>query len=230
MRRTAGGVPEGMAVVASDVIWLVRHAQSTANAGAPAANYPAIPLSELGWLQARSFVKRVPRVPDRVGFSPFLRARQTAEPLLAEFPHVPTIELPIEEFSYLHFPGDRELTWRERQPRVEAYWERRDPQHRDGGVGESYAGLVERVQQFLQQARDWRGFQVVFSHEQFMRGVALQLLTGQLQPTPESMALFSLWRSSFRIPNVSVIALHHRGGTWWLSASDAVPSPQPQPA
>jgi len=77
--------------VASDVIWLVRHVQSTANAGAPAANYPAIPLSDLGWLQARSFVKRVPRAPERIVCSPFLRARQTAKPLLAQFPHVPTV-------------------------------------------------------------------------------------------------------------------------------------------
>ncbi|MFM8223954.1 MAG: histidine phosphatase family protein [Planctomycetaceae bacterium] len=211
--------------MASDVIWLVRHAQSTANAGAPAANYPAIPLSDLGWLQARSFVKRVPRAPERIVCSPFLRARQTAEPLLAQFPHVPTVEMPVEEFSYLHFPGDRALTWQDRAPRVEAYWDRQDPLHRDGGVGESYADLVERVRQFLHQAREWRGFQVVFSHEQFMRGVALQVLTGQLQATDKSMALFSLWRHSFRIPNVAVLALRHQGDTWWLATSDAPPAP-----
>lgn len=214
--------------MASDVIWLVRHAQSTANAGAPAANYPAIPLSDLGWLQARSFVKRVPQVPERIGFSAFLRARQTAEPLLDRYPHVATVTLPVEEFSYLHFPGDRELTWQERQPRVEAYWERRDPLYRDGGVGESYAALVERVRLFLEQARDWRGFQVLFSHEQFMRAVALQVLTGQLQPTDASMGLFSLWRHSFRIPNVAVLALHHRGDAWWLAASDAHPVAHPR--
>ncbi|MFN5296754.1 MAG: histidine phosphatase family protein [Planctomycetaceae bacterium] len=211
--------------MASDVIWLVRHAQSTANAGAPAANYPTIPLSELGWLQARSFVKRVPRAPERIVWSPFLRARQTAEPLLAQFPHVPTAELPVEEFSYLHFPGDRELTWQDRAPRVEAYWARQDPLHRDGGVGESYADLVERVRQFLHAARGWRGFQVVFSHEQFMRGVALQVLTGQLQATDKSMALFALWRHSFRIPNVAVLALRHQGDAWWLATSDAPPDP-----
>ena len=215
--------------MASDVIWLVRHAQSTANAGAPAANYPTIPLSELGWLQARSFVKRVPRAPERIVWSPFLRARQTAEPLLAQFPHVPTAEMPVEEFSYLHFPGDRELTWQDRAPRVEAYWARQDPLHRDGGVGESYADLVERVRQFLHAARDWRGFQVVFSHEQFMRGVALQVLTGQLQATDKSMALFALWRHSFRIPNVAVLALRHQGDAWWLATSDAPPDPLHHP-
>jgi broad specificity phosphatase PhoE len=193
--------------VASDVIWLVRHAQSTANAGAPAANYPTIPLSELGWLQARSFVKRVPRAPERIVWSPFLRARQTAEPLLAQFPHVPTAELPVEEFSYLHFPGDRELTWQDRAPRVEAYWARQDPLHRDGGVGESYADLVERVRQFLHAARDWRGFQVVFSH----RAVAGdRQVDGAVRPLASQLSHSERRRAGPSPPGGRLVAGHQR--------------------
>ncbi|MFN7804190.1 MAG: histidine phosphatase family protein [Planctomycetaceae bacterium] len=204
-----------------DLIWLVRHGQSTANAGEPARDYPSIPLSHLGELQARAFVARVPRPPDRIVHSSFVRSRQTALPLLEANPQAESLERPVHEFSYLWFPGDRPITWQERVPLVDAYWDRLDPHHREAGRGETYAELVERVHGFLTEAAGWRGFSVVFSHEQFMRGVALAVLTGRLTPTADSMRQFVVWRRGWPVPNVACLALRNLHGQWWVAGSES---------
>lgn len=202
------------------VIWLVRHAESTANAGEPTRDYATIPLSPLGWLQAKSFIPRVPRRPERIVVSGYLRSQQTAAPLIAHYPEVPVEQLDVHEFSYLHFSGDRAITWQERVPLVEAYWQRLDPWHRENGAGESYAILVERVRNFLNVARTWSGLNIVFSHEHFIRAVALAVLTRSLAPTPESMKAFSLWRSGWRVPNVAIFRLAHHNDRWWIGGAE----------
>ncbi len=206
--------------MSGDLIWLVRHGQSTANAGEPARDYPSIPLSELGELQARAFVARVPQAPDRIVYSSFVRSRQTAQPLLEAHPRVEALERPVHEFSYLWFPGDRLMTWRERVPLVDAYWARLDPHHREAGRGENYAELVERVRTFLDEAAGWRGFSVVFSHEQFMRAVALSVLTGGLAPSADSMRRFVVWRHGWPVPNVACLALRRLHGRWWVAGGE----------
>jgi 2,3-bisphosphoglycerate-dependent phosphoglycerate mutase len=207
--------------MSGDLVWLVRHGQSTANAGEPTRDYSTIPLSSLGELQARTFVARVPRAPDRIVYSSFLRSRQTAQPLIETFPHAEVLERGVHEFSYLWFPGDRLITWQERVPLVEAYWDRLDPHHREAGRGENYGELVERVRSFLAEAARWTGFSVVFSHEQFMRGVALAVLTGGLSATPDSMRQFVTWRKGWPVPNVSCLALRKLHGQWWVAGSES---------
>ena len=72
-----------------------------------------------------------------------------------------------EEFWNDWLPQSLPAHERDRAPRVEAYWDRQDPLHRDGGVGERYADLVERVRQFLHQAREWPRFQTLHFHGSF---------------------------------------------------------------
>ena len=80
-------------------LWLVRHGQSTVNAGAQ-SDMDA-PLTELGWQQARSLADAVGQQPDLVITSPLLRARQTAMPWLERWPATPQEIWPIQEFVYL---------------------------------------------------------------------------------------------------------------------------------
>ena len=58
-------------------------------------------LTELGWRQAREVAASWTQVPSLLVTSAYLRTRQTAQPTLARFPHVPVEAWPIEEFTYL---------------------------------------------------------------------------------------------------------------------------------
>ncbi len=51
--------------------WLVRHGQSTSNAGLPATGHGEVPLTELGQQQAREVADLVQRQPDLLVVSPF---------------------------------------------------------------------------------------------------------------------------------------------------------------
>ena len=109
------------------MIWLVRHGESEGNAGAATSDYAAIPLTERGYIQARQVAGACPEPPQRVVFSPYRRARQTALPLLDRFPAVPVEELAVQEFTYLAKDRCRGLDNVARQPLVDAYWNRMEP-------------------------------------------------------------------------------------------------------
>ena len=55
-------------------IWLIRHGESIANAGEATQDHRNIPLSELGLKQAQSLALQIPRRPDLIVTSPYLRA------------------------------------------------------------------------------------------------------------------------------------------------------------
>ena len=75
--------------------WLIRHAASSANAGAVTSDTINIPLSEAGRTQALSNARALPRRPELIVVSSFLRARQTAEPTMSRFPDVPVETWPV---------------------------------------------------------------------------------------------------------------------------------------
>lgn len=66
--------------------WLVRHGQSTSNAGLKATRFGDAPLTALGRQQAREVANGVQCQPDMLIASPFLRAQATAEPIRARWP------------------------------------------------------------------------------------------------------------------------------------------------
>ena len=83
------------------VSWLIRHGQSTANAGLPSADYEEVPLTALGHRQAREVARRVERQPDLLIVSPFLRAKETAGPIRERWPGSLCEVWPIQELTYL---------------------------------------------------------------------------------------------------------------------------------
>jgi 2,3-bisphosphoglycerate-dependent phosphoglycerate mutase len=83
------------------MLWLVRHGESEANAGGITSDCTGIELTLCGRAKAEAVAAACPERPAWVGLSPYLRARQTAEPLLARYADVPIEELPVQEFTYL---------------------------------------------------------------------------------------------------------------------------------
>ena len=88
-------------------VWLIRHGQSESNAGLPSLDWRNIPLTELGRRQAERVAEVFADPPRLIVTSPYLRARQTAQPTIDRYPEAAFEEWPVQEFSYLGPSGGR---------------------------------------------------------------------------------------------------------------------------
>ena len=187
--------------------WLIRHGQSAANAGLPTTGYGEVPLTPLGQQQAREVADRIARQPDLLITSAFLRARETAEPIRARWPQTRCETWPIQELTYLSPARCRGTTVESRQPWVEDYWRRSDPDYRDGPDAESFRSFVSRLSDF-----HWRllalddGFVVVVGHGQFFR--AYQLARGDnFAVSPEWMKKYRAAETAWPMANGEIVAI-----------------------
>jgi broad specificity phosphatase PhoE len=220
-------------------VWLIRHGESESNAGLPSQEAGSSPLTALGRWQAEQVAAAFAEPPALIVTSPYVRARETAEPSVSRFPAAAVEEWPVQEFTYLGDLGERALTSLERRPFVRAYWERADPQESRGGA-ESFAGLIARGREFLDRlTAEARGPVAVFTHGIFMRAVAWSLVTGVTVPGPDDMRAFRRFAGGYYTPNGGVVELRARpgrpapaligGSTLHLPPAPA-PAPVPEPA
>ncbi|EKQ66645.1 fructose-2,6-bisphosphatase [Leptolyngbyaceae cyanobacterium JSC-12] len=189
-------------------VWLIRHGESESNAGLPTEKLTEFTqLTPKGHRQAESLLQVVTK-PDLIVTSPYIRTKQTAQPILAQFPDCPQVEWQVQEFDYLSLPP--QTTSRSKILELcKAYWQQRDPFYVDGEGAESFASLMHRVRQMFQQIRQLDGKQVlVFSHAGFIRAVLWSALTQQTEITPKGMERFCYFIQSMRIPNAAIVKLH----------------------
>ena len=197
-------------------ITFARHGQSIANAGLPTDLPDDIPLTDLGQLQARELAASWTTAPDLLVTSPFLRARQTAQPTLDRFPHLSLEIWPIQEFTYLDPHNWIGSTPAQRRPTVQAYWSTNDPYYSDGPFCESIVTLLSRADSALQRIKALASkhqFIVLFSHSQFMHAIAIQALEPQFSPA-EKMRLISAGGSGARFRNCQTLELQLINGRW----------------
>jgi broad specificity phosphatase PhoE len=192
-------------------VFLIRHGESESNAGLPSADPGSAPLTLDGQRQARLIAQVLADVPALIVTSPYLRARQTAQPTISRFPRAVCQEWPVQEFTYLGDLHRRTTTAGERQPYAQAYWDQADPHHAGPGA-ESFTGLLSRTAGFLDRlSAQQSGPIVVFTHGLFMRAVAWSLLTGITTPSQEQMRSFRRFANHYLIPNAGVIELRQPG-------------------
>lgn len=189
-------------------IWLIRHAESLANAGAATSTPKEIPLSEKGFTQAQILAGSIVRRPDLIVVSPYLRSQQTAENLIERFPQTPTEILTVQEFTYLSISHCRNTSHLERKPLVEEFWTRNDPHYCDGDQAESLAEFFHRVEDFLRQMSE-RQFELafVFTHEQFIKALIWEVLHPKKVFDGQFMSEFQKFMVSFSVPNTAVMKL-----------------------
>lgn len=195
-------------------VLLIRHAQSETNAGLPTSAPGAAALTPIGREQARLLAASFLAPPSRVVISAYVRTSQTAAPLLARFPGVPAATMAIHEFTYLAPEKYADTTLAERIPNVNAYWQACDPFTRDGQGAESFEDFAGRVDALLAWLTGQAGEQIdeqgglaVFSHGQFLKCLALRLLSPHLTDMRELMRRFRSFREGFVIPNAGVLEL-----------------------
>jgi 2,3-bisphosphoglycerate-dependent phosphoglycerate mutase len=187
--------------------WLIRHGQSTANAGLPSAGYEEVPLTALGHLQAREVARRVERQPDLLIVSPFLRAKETAGPIRERWPASPCEVWPIQELTYLSPERCCGTTPEIRRPWIEAYWRRCDPDYLDGPDAESFAAFTTRLRDFhLRLSAIDGGFVVAVGHGQFFRAY-LMSRGASFAATAERMKGYRAAETAQPMANCEVIEL-----------------------
>jgi len=194
-------------------ILLVRHGQSLANSGERTADPDTNPLTELGRVQARSFVDRLDCKPTLFVVSPFLRAQQTAEPLRQKFPDVPVEEWPIHEFTFLEPSEHRNTNEDEREPHVVDYWHRGDPAYVAGPEAESFIAFLDRAREAIRRLihKNPGGCVVIFTHGYFIQAFRLVLLFPNATDS-ELMANFRRFHFVNLIQNIDSLEFELRGG------------------
>lgn len=210
------------------IAWLVRHAESQANAGGRTTDPAQIELTPRGQKQAQCLASIVMHPPDLVVTSPYQRTQQTAGPLIERFPTVRQVEWPVQEFTYLAPQRCQNTTIQDRQPLVAEYWERSDPYYVDGAGAESFADLLQRVELLAASLKAAENeFVVVFSHGQFIRTLLWRELSGNAEISSRAMKQCRRFMTAFEIPNGAVVKLRlgREQGIWFSSVeSQHIPS------
>ncbi len=197
------------------IIDIIRHGESTANAGQPITNGPDnIPLTPLGHKQALAVAARIDgtRPPELIVVSPYLRTQQTAAPTITRFPHVPVEVWPVHEFTQLathKYPGKN---WSDRQSDNAGYWGRNDPDYVDGEGAESFNQLAARLDDTIGRLGQLNcSYAMVFSHGMFMRALFTRMTRPELSGK-ELMAAVNDSRNAIDMPNTARIRFgfsHH---------------------
>lgn len=189
-------------------IILIRHGESVANAGERTQTPSDIPLSALGREQARD-LERAALDPELIVVSPYLRTQETAAPLCQRLCDVPVETWPVHEFTYLapgHYMNTNED---ERRAPAARYWERADPQYRDGPGAETFAEFIARVDALLERLRSMNDPQVcIFTHSFFIAALLWRQMRPGAAVDERFMREYDHFRRAVRIEHARPIPFH----------------------
>ena len=199
-------------------VWFIRHSESVANSGARTREAPTYPLSELGFRQAEQLAMALHEEPDLIVVSPYVRARQTAEPAIRRFPNARVEEWPVHEVQYLDPALCVDTTQDERRGLSDTYWRRCDPHHAAPGA-ESFAEFAARVGDSVERvARREERRIFVFCHGHVMQVIAWLILSRPAVIDSAAMRRFYDFMHGVTVPNCSILPLHsHADGSRTLA-------------
>ncbi|PNK61317.1 histidine phosphatase family protein [Psychrobacter sp. FDAARGOS_221] len=192
-------------------IYLVRHGQSTANAGGDAQPNAQIELTELGHQQAQEVAQWLSdTLGDNVAsinVSSFVRTQQTAQPYLDQMQRQAQVIDGLEEFTCQSFAKINGLPFQTRLAMVDEYWASAQPDEAHGADAESFLNFYQRVQQVLVYFQTLpKGNHVVYTHGYWISMVIWQLL-GLSADTQQEVAKFRQFEKSIRAKNGEVFCL-----------------------
>lgn len=199
-------------------VWLIRHGESAGNAGEKSEFPGSPPLTEKGRQEAQAVADSFTSPPGGVIVSSYLRAIQTAEPLLKKFDLTPETWA-VQEWSFLEPSRYQGTTHNERAPAVRAYIERNDPDYRDGPQAESFTDLIGRVDHFMYQLdsaifKPWP--LAVFTHGHFIKAVLWRLFLAHHCHREDRFQSFLAFSDSFVVQNGLMLNLKRGSFHWYL--------------
>jgi len=200
----------------------VRHAQSVANAGGVTMVHDAIPLSELGVLQARELSTLLKPKPAAVQVSCFIRTRLTADPFCERCSQQIEVNPYLHEFSLIDPALIEGLDGEQRKPFVKAYWDDPDPHRRHGAESDTFAEFAARVGEFLEQMDTLPDGTVIFGHGIWFALLLWRLLGYRVIDTAD-MRAFRRFQLGLPMPNCAVFTLVGVGdGRWSVQANTEI--------
>ncbi len=189
-------------------IYFYRHAQSLANAGGVSQLNKQIALSPLGHEQAVRLAKRHSYPQGPVYTSAFLRTQQTAQPLLDKWQQTATILPLLNEFEAFDLTLIAGLTGPERTPLTQAYWQKADPDTRNGQAAQTLNEFNQQVLAFIPELMALPDHSVVFGHGMwFILFMWHTLGLGVNGMTTNDMKRFDAFRQALPIGNASCYEL-----------------------
>lgn len=200
-------------------VYCFRHGESSANAGFATENPSSIPLTDKGVAQAQALADHFTGTPpQRIFYSPFIRAQNTAQPMIAKFNTIPAIPWPIEEFTYLSPERFANTSTLERLPFVQDYWGIADPDRVDGAGAESFNQFMARVLGALRRlaALQAEGLTdvMLFGHGQFFIALRWWIGFGIREINSASMHDFKIFVDNNHMDNTGRLTLSFDGGAW----------------
>lgn len=203
-------------------VTFVRHAQSVANAGGITMPHDAIPLSNLGILQAQELASTLRVKPARVLVSSFVRTHETARPYCERFGVRPEVCPYLDEFSVIDPQLIAGMNGVQRKPFVKEYWKDPDPHRRIGAKADTFSEFGARVLAFVANMDELPDSTVIFGH-----GIWFGLLTwhllGYAAHDAEGMRSFRQFQMGFPMPNCGVFTLTRiERGHWGIRANSSI--------
>lgn len=183
------------------MIYIIRHGESTSNAGQRTRNTSEVPLTAKGFEQSYIIAEQITKEPDLIVTSPFLRAKQTAEALIKKFPNSKVKVWNIQEFTFLDSQRCENTTVEERRKIREEYIKENNPDFIHGKGAESFNQLIERVDETINRILNFSKdkFVVIFTH-----GMFINTLLARIKNKPLSIETFF---ESEEISNCSIIKI-----------------------
>lgn len=195
-----------------------RHGESHANAGCATDDPALIELTTQGQCQARAIGGLVGERPSIVICSPYLRAKQTAAPMIRRFPGTPYELWPIQEFTYLSPDRCRGTSPAQRRPWVDNFWRTSDPNLVDGPGAESFNEFIARVHNALNRLTSFHSTRDVtvamFGHGQFFQAMRWLIQQGSKEIDHCAMCSFRQIDLNLPIRNAEGFVATFDGRRW----------------
>ncbi|MGL6021890.1 MAG: histidine phosphatase family protein [Chitinophagaceae bacterium] len=195
---------------------LVRHGQSLSNAGQETLIDEAVTLTELGHFQAQQYANVLIEQPAKIIHSPYLRAKETAQPTIKKYTQIPVEQWSVQEFYYLdaHKMGyTNQIT---RQKYVEAYWRKQDIHYKDGDECESFFDFVSRITHVFKKLaiNQTKERIIIFSHGYFIKLSLCLIYLDFPEPTARLMKQFREFALNYDLHNLDTIKVVYEKEKW----------------
>jgi broad specificity phosphatase PhoE len=200
-------------------LYFVRHGESVANAGGITMEHASIPLTPHGRAQALAVAAALPNHPSKVLVSPYLRARETAEPYSARVGCAIDVNPLMQEFSAIDPALLKGMTGVQRRPIADAYWAAADPSVRMGAAAETFSEFNGRVGEFVGSLTELPGLSVLFGHGIWF-GLVCWHLDGHGVEDSRDMKAFRAFQRAMSMPNGAVYVLKACTEGRWRYAID----------
>ncbi|WP_164083957.1 histidine phosphatase family protein [Dichelobacter nodosus] len=186
--------------------WIIRHGESSINAGEISRSEQEVFLTRTGKQQANWIGTHFPHHPSKIFVSEFPRTHQTAEPLAQRFQLTLNVRPDLNEFNPLGLSALAHMNGKQRADAYEHFWQTTTPQTQIGADGESFMHFYSRINHFLSNLEQIPDQSVLFGHSIWIKVLAWKLL-GFPAETRAHLPLLRRFQHAFPTPNCSVFQI-----------------------